>query len=153
MAALQADRYVIALSTASTSVFRCAGATCPTTALASTTASGLLAPYSPATLAPVTNLRVDVVYSLATASTVMVNVLVLLSEPPSAMPPLSCAITVTVAAPKVLAAGVNVSVPLSATLGGTLNNAALSLLVVTLVTLWPDSFAEPAVKVAKPLTE
>ena len=88
-----------------------------------------------------------------TASTVMVNVLVLLSEPPSAMPPLSCAITVTVAAPKVLAAGVNVSVPLSATLGGTLNNAALSLLVVTLVTLWPDSFAEPAVKVAKPLTE
>ncbi len=60
--------------------------------------------------------------------------------------------TVTVATPLALVAGVKVSVPpLSA--GCTAKSAALSLLTLTLVMLWTDSFAGPGKTVAKPLVE
>ena len=55
-----------------------------------------------------------------TAVTAMVKMFVVRSTPPSAVPPLSCAMTVTVADPLALAAGVKVSVPLAASAGGTL---------------------------------
>jgi hypothetical protein len=69
--ALQADRYVVALSASGTSVFRCAGASCPAALTASSSAS-VLTSYSPATLAPISDVRVDVTYSSANATTVVV---------------------------------------------------------------------------------
>ncbi len=61
---------------------------------------------------------------------VMVKVLVVWFTPPSVVPPLSWAMTVTVAEPFLLAAGVNVSVPFSAMAGCTENSAVALLATV-----------------------
>ena len=78
----------------------------------------------------------------------MVKVFVALSTPPLSVPPLSCAMTVTVAVPIAFKAGVKVSVPpLSA--GCALKSEVLSLLTPRFVMLWLDSLAGPVVMVAK----
>ena len=59
----------------------------------------------------------------------MVKVVVLVSTPPLAVPPLSCVTTVTVALPNALAAGVKVSVPFVPMTGWALKR--LLLLFVT----------------------
>ena len=76
-----------------------------------------------------------------TATTVIVKVFVARFTPPLSVPPSSCATTVTVATPLALSAGVKARVPLSATLGATLNKPLLLLPVTTFVTLCPASFA------------
>ena len=88
-----------------------------------------------------------------TAVTLMTNVCGAdVSTPPFAVPPSSCAVMVMVALPLASAAGVNVSVPLFATDGWTLNIAELVLLVTLKWTVWPDSSAGPAlIDVAHPL--
>ena len=86
-----------------------------------------------------------------TATTVIRKLFVAVSTPPLSMPPSSCAITVTVAVPLALAAGVKVSTPPVFTLGATLNRPGLLLLVATFVTLWPASSVGPVPKLAKPL--
>ena len=73
----------------------------------------------------------------------------LVSTPPLAVPPLSCAVIVTVALPLAFAAGVKVSTPLVLTAGATLNRPGLLFPVtVTVVMLWLDSFAGPFTNVA-----
>ena len=67
----------------------------------------------------------------------------LVSTPLLAVPPSSCAMTVTVAEPKALAAGVKVSVPPVLTTGWLLKSALLSFVTVKLTTC-DDSFAGPA---------
>ncbi len=78
-----------------------------------------------------------------TAVTLIVKVCgALVSTPPKAVPPLSCATTVTVAEPFAFVAGVKVSVPLDA-MAGCVRNSALLSFVTAKVTTWPDSFAGP----------
>ena len=60
----------------------------------------------------------------------MVKVVVLVSTPPPAVPPLSWATTVTVAVPKALAAGVKVSVPFVPMAGWALKRLLLSFVTV-----------------------
>ena len=79
---------------------------------------------------------------------VMVRVFVVLSTPPLAVPPLSWAMTVTVALPLAFAAGVKVSVPPALRVGWLLKSAVLLLFTTRLVMLWLDSLAGPVVKVA-----
>ncbi len=62
-----------------------------------------------------------------TAVTVRVKVFVFVSTPAFAVPPLSCAITVTVAEPLALVAGVKVSVPSAAMAGWVEKSPVLSL--------------------------
>ena len=77
-------------------------------------------------------------------TTVMVKVCAaLVSTPPLAVPPLSCAFTVTVATPFAMRAGVKVSVP-STPIAGWVLKSALLLFVTRKLTAWPDSFAGPA---------
>ncbi len=78
-----------------------------------------------------------------TAVTVMVKVLVLLSTPPLAVPPLSCTMTVTVATPLELAAGVKVSVPELSIAGGALKSVALLLFTDTTLTVCMASSGGP----------
>src|SRR4029077_10254479 len=79
-----------------------------------------------------------------TAVTAMVKVCAaLVSDPPLAMPPLSCRATVTVAVPFALAAVVYVNVPLAA-IAGCVANSALLLLVTVKLSAWPISSAGPA---------
>ena len=60
----------------------------------------------------------------------MVKVVVLVSTPPAAVPPLSLATTLMVALPKAFAAGVKVSVPLLLIAGCALNRVLLSFVTV-----------------------
>ena len=85
--------------------------------------------------------------------TVIVNVATALaSMPPFAVPPLSCSCTLTTAEPNVPGAGVNVSVPAGDTAGATAKSVGFVLLVVK-VSVWPASFAGPAlIAVAQPPT-
>ena len=69
-AALAADSYVVALSSSGTSVSRCVSSLCGAPLAASATV--FLAASSPSTASPFTNLRVDVAYSSASASSVTV---------------------------------------------------------------------------------
>src|SRR5690349_13231113 len=79
-----------------------------------------------------------------TAFTVMVKVWpALVSTPPLAVPPLSCATTVTTAVPFASGAGVNVSTPEGETAGCDAKSALL-LLVAVKVTLCDDSSGGPA---------
>src|SRR5436309_3065551 len=64
------------------------------------------------------------------------------SEPPPAVAPLSCAMTVTVAVPLLSLAGVNVKVPPELMDGWMENRLELLLLTIKL-TVWPDSFVGP----------
>ena len=74
----------------------------------------------------------------------------LVSTPLLFVPPLSCAMTVTVAVPVAFVAGVKVSVPLAASAGGTLKRASL-LLVTVKESVWvPPSLSLRLL--AKPLT-
>ena len=78
-----------------------------------------------------------------TAVTVIVKVCgAEVSTPPFAVPPLSLAVTVTVAEPLASAAGVKVSVPFELTAGCT-ENSELRLLVTVKLTVCPDSSAGP----------
>src|SRR6185436_16795800 len=73
------------------------------------------------------------------------------SLPPFAVPPLSRRRMVTFADPVVPATGVNVSVPLELTAGWTLKRPGLVFPVTSNVSVWADSFAEPALMpVAQP---
>ena len=75
----------------------------------------------------------------------------LVSTPPLAVRPLSCAVTVTVALPLAFVAGVKVSVPAAPIAGWALKRALASFVSVKL-TVWADSSAGPAeMLVAKPL--
>ena len=65
-----------------------------------------------------------------TAMTVMVKVLVARSTPPLAVPPSSAVMTVMMAEPFALGAGVKVSVPLAKSAGGELNRAGVFALSV-----------------------
>ena len=78
----------------------------------------------------------------------------LVSEPPFAVPPLSTALTVTIAVPFAFAAGVKVSVPVGETAGPPPGaNSAGFELVVENVTVCPVSEAGPALTfVAQPGT-
>src|ERR671922_147604 len=77
----------------------------------------------------------------------------LVSTPPLAVPPLSTALTVTVAAPLASAAGVYVSVPLDATAGWTAKSPVLSADALK-VTVCDDSPAGPGeMAVAQPATD
>ena len=71
----------------------------------------------------------------------------LVSTPPSAVPPLSCARTVTVAVPLAVLSGVKVSVPLAPIAGATLKSAELSVVTMklTVCAASPDGPAEMAV--------
>src|SRR5262249_9296096 len=64
------------------------------------------------------------------------------STPPLAVPPSSCATTVTIALPKASGAGVKVSLPVASTAGCALNRPLLSLVTLKL-TVWPLSSAGP----------
>src|SRR3954469_7395522 len=76
--------------------------------------------------------------------TVIVNVCAaLVSTPPLAVPPLSCAVTVTVADPVAPAADVKVSVPVADTAGWAENSAVL-LLVTMKFTVCALSLDAPA---------
>src|SRR6059036_1051142 len=90
-----------------------------------------------------------------TAVTVMINVCgALVSTPPLAVPPLSLAVTVTVAAPLALGADRYVNVPADDTLGCTAKRPLL-LLVTMKVTICPaaTSSGGPArILVAQPVT-
>ncbi len=86
-----------------------------------------------------------------TGVTVMLKVFVLRSMPPSAVPPLSCTSTDTVAEPKALVAGVKVSVPPTSIVGWTLNSAVLLLTTLNPRIVSLPSFAGPTLKIAWPL--
>ncbi len=75
----------------------------------------------------------------------------LVSTPPLAVPPSSCACTVTVADPVAFAAGVKVKVPFAATAGCTENNAVLSL--PTMKVTFCVSPGPALIAVAHPATE
>ena len=79
-----------------------------------------------------------------TGRIVKVNDAVVESSPPFAVPPLSRAVTVTVAEPFASAAGVNVSVPSAATAGAAANKPGL-LADVSKLTVCDDSEAGPGV--------
>src|ERR671925_614921 len=89
-----------------------------------------------------------------TAPTLIVKVWgALVSTPPLAVPPLSTALTVTVAAPLASAVGVYVSFPLDATAGWTAKRPVLSAETLN-VTVWGDSPAGPGeMAVAQPATD
>ena len=73
-----------------------------------------------------------------------------MSLPPWAVPPSSCAVTLTVAVPFAFAAGVKLRVPFDATDGAELKRADASTLVEN-VTVWVDSLAAPGeIEVAQP---
>jgi hypothetical protein len=77
----------------------------------------------------------------------------LVSTPPPAVPPLSCAATLIVALPLALGAAVYVSVPSAATAGPALNSDGFEFPVTLNETVWPDSSAGPAlIAVAQPAT-
>ena len=65
------------------------------------------------------------------------------STPPLAVPPSSIAFSVIVAVPFWFAAGVNESVPFEATLGPPEKRPGF-VFVIAKETVWPDSFAGPA---------
>jgi hypothetical protein len=74
------------------------------------------------------------------------------STPPLAVPPSSVAFSVIVADPFWFAPAVNESVPFAVTLGPAANRLGSVLSVMTRETVWPDSFAGPAlIPVAQPL--
>src|SRR5436190_785434 len=66
------------------------------------------------------------------------------STPPFAVPPSSIAFSVIVAEPFWFAPAVNESVPFAVTLGRAANRLGLVLSLMTRETVWPDSFAGPA---------
>jgi hypothetical protein len=71
------------------------------------------------------------------------------------VPPSSARVTVTVAVPKALGAGVKVRVPLAGSIAGWTENRALLSLLTTSVSCWPtssDALAGPAAALAKPGT-
>ena len=85
-----------------------------------------------------------------TAVTVIRKLLVVVSTPPSATPPLSWKLNVTREVPFALTAGVNRSTPLVSNVGCALNSVPfVTLRIVTFVTLCPASSAGPTVKAAK----
>ncbi len=85
-----------------------------------------------------------------TALTLTVKVLVVRSIPPLAVPPSSCATTVTMELPVVLARAVKVSRPSNVTAGCTRKRAGLLFVVKTFVMVWSDS---TGLNVMKPLTD
>src|SRR5207248_1002324 len=83
-----------------------------------------------------------------TPVTLIVNVCAVeVSLPPFAVPPSSCATTVTVALPNALAAGTKLSTPLGETDGCTAKRAALPF-ETWKATLWPDSFGPAEIALA-----
>src|SRR5947207_8659330 len=85
-----------------------------------------------------------------TAVTLIVNVCGAdVSTPPFAVPPLSCATTVTVALPFAFAADVYVSVPLDETAGCTLNSALLLFVAVKVTVCLLSSGVAAEIAVAK----
>src|SRR5665213_2067544 len=89
-----------------------------------------------------------------TNCTVIVNVCgALVFWPPLAVPPLSTAITVTVATPFELAVGVNVNVPVGLMAGCTANRALLLLLTMSVTDCAASSGGPGLMFVRKPLNE